>query len=183
MTVDDAPFSHPFRVAALPARKPTRFDLRPGAAALAAIAGSLGLIGLDGLRLRGELRPAGRLDWLLEAELEATVTQACVVTLAPVTTRIVETVTRRYVADLAEPAAEEAEMPDESVEPLPAVIDAGAVMVEALALALPPYPRSDGAEFGSAEAGPEGAAPLPAEETARPFAGLSDLLRKHDGKE
>src|SRR5690606_27061560 len=85
-----------------------------------------------------ELRPAGRRDWLLEADLEAEVTQACVVTLAPVTARIAETVVRRYVAGLAEPEAEEAEMSDETVEPLPAVIDAGAVMVDALALAGPP---------------------------------------------
>lgn len=178
MTADRTPFSHPFRTAALPARKATRFDLRPGEAALAAIAANLGVLSVGPLRFAGELRPAGRRDWLLEADLEAEVTQACVVTLAPVTARITETVVRRYVADLAEPEAEEAEMPDETVEPLPAVIDAGAVMVEALALALPPYPRAEGAELGAAEARPDDAAPLAREERQRPFAGLSDLLRK-----
>src|SRR5690606_5604975 len=116
MPHDAPPFSHPFRVAALPARKPSRFDLRPGPDTSAAIAADLGLIGLDGLRFRGELRPAGRQDWVLEADLEATVTQACVVTFAPVTTRIAEPVVRRYVAGLAEPEAEEVEMPDETVE-------------------------------------------------------------------
>ncbi len=69
-------------------------------------------------------------------------------------------------------------MPDETVEPLPAVIDAGAVMVEALTLALPPYPRAAEAEFAGAAAAPEGAAPLTEEETTRPFAGLADLLKK-----
>lgn len=180
MTSDRTPFSHPFRTAALPARKATRFDLRPDAAARAAIAADLGVLSLGALRFAGELRPAGRRDWLLEAELEAEVTQACVVTLAPVTSRIGEAVVRRYVAGLAEPEAEETEMPDETVEPLPAVIDAGAVMVEALALALPPYPRAEGAGLGSAGASPEGAAPLSGEERPRPFAGLSDLLRKRD---
>lgn len=178
MTADHSPFSHPFRVASLPARKATRFDLRPGETALAAIAGALGLLGLEALGFRGELRPAGRRDWLLEADLEATVTQACVVTLAPVTSRIAERVVRRYVADLPEPEAEEAEMADETVEPLPAVIDAGAVMVEALALALPPYPRAEGAEFAAARAHPDDASPLDDEETTRPFAGLADLIRK-----
>ncbi|WP_413873635.1 YceD family protein [Albidovulum sp.] len=178
MTADHSPFSHPFRVAALPARKATRFDLRPGDTALAAIAGALGLLGLGALNFRGELRPAGRRDWLLEADLEATVTQACIVTLAPVTSRVTERVIRRYVADLPEPEAEEVEMADETVELLPGVIDAGAVMVEALALALPPYPRAEGAEFAAAEARPEGASPLDDEETTRPFAGLADLIRK-----
>lgn len=178
MTRDALPFSHPFRVAALSARKPARFDLRPGPDAMAAIAASLGILGLEGLRFHGELRPGGRQDWVLEANLEATVTQACIVTLAPVTTRIAEPVVRRYVAGLAEPLAEEVEMPDETVEPLPAVIDAGAVMVEALTLALPPYPRAAEAEFAGAAAAPEGAAPLTEEETTRPFAGLADLLKK-----
>lgn len=178
MTTDSPPFSHPFRVAALPARKATRFDLHPGPGALAAIAGALGIPAVEAVRFRGELRPAGRRDWVLDADLEATVTQACVITLAPVTSRIAEGVVRRYVAELAEPAAEEAEMADETVEPLPAVIDAGAVMIEALALALPPYPRAEGADFAAAEARPEGTAPLPAEETVRPFAGLADLLGK-----
>lgn len=178
MTADHSPFGHPFRVASLPARKATRFDLRPGEAALAAISGALGLLGLGALGFRGELRPAGRRDWLLEAELEATVTQACVVTLAPVTSRVAERVVRRYVAELPEPEADEVEMTDETVEPLPAVIDAGEVMVEALALALPPYPRAEGAEFAEAEARPDGAPRLDDEETARPFAGLADLIRK-----
>lgn len=181
MPHDAPPFSHPFRVAALPARKPSRFDLRPGPDTSAAIAADLGLIGLDGLRFRGELRPAGRQDWVLEADLEATVTQACVVTFAPVTTRIAEPVVRRYVAGLAEPEAEEVEMPDETVEPLPEVIDACAVMMEALTLALPPYPRAAEADFAGAAAAPEGAAPLTDEETTRPFAGLADLLKKGDG--
>ena len=178
MTADPAAFSHPFRVAALPARKATHFDLRPGETALAAIAGALGLLGLGALSFRGELRPAGRRDWVLEADLAATATQACVVTLAPVPSRIAERIVRRYVADLPEPEAEEVEMADETVEPLPAVIDAGEVMVEALALALPCYPRAEGAEFSAAEARPKDAAPLDDEETTRPFAGLADLMKK-----
>lgn len=181
MATDEVPFSHPFRVAALPARKPTRFDLRPGAGAMAAIAGALGLLDLADLRFRGEIRTAGRRDWLLEGRIEATVTQACVVTLAPVVSRIAEPVTRRYVADLPAPEAEETEMPDETVEPLPEAIDAGAVMVEALTLALPPYPRAEAADFAGVTATPEGAMPLDGTETTRPFAGLAALL-KRDGE-
>lgn len=182
MTAERPPVSLPFRVASLPSRKATRFDLCPGPEASAALAAELDLLALTGLRFRGELRPAGRRDWVLEARLEAEVTQPCVVTLAPVVTQISEPVTRRYLADLPEPEAEEVEMPDETAETLPEVIDAGTVMAEALALALPAYPRAEGVAAGDAEARPEGAAPLSAEQTTRPFARLSELLKKPGGK-
>ena len=134
---DTAPFTHPLRLADLPARKPTRFKLQPDAAACTRIAEALGIDAVRKTRFAGELRPLGKRDWRLEARLEATVVQPCVATLDPVTTRIEEDVTRNYLADMAEPAAEETEMPeDDSAEPLPAVVDLGVVMTEALALAL-----------------------------------------------
>lgn len=177
---DALPFSHPFRVADLAGRKPTRFRLLPDAAARAAIGAALGLVALEKVRLEGELRPIGRRDWELSAELTATVTQPCIITLAPVVTAIRERVTRRYLADLPEPTGEEIEMPeDDTVESLPAVIDVGAVLTEALALALPQYPRAPGAELGDAAFTPPGAEPL-VEEKLKPFAGLSDLLKKRD---
>ncbi len=172
------PFSHPLRVADLAARKPTRFDLAPDAAARGAMAADLGLSGLEKLNMRGELRPQGRGDWVLEATFGATVTQPCIVTLAPVVTRIEERVLRRYIADMPEPEGEEIEMPeDDSAEPLPAVIDLGAVLTEALALALPLYPRADGAELGTVSQAAPGAEPI-TDEATRPFAGLAELMKK-----
>lgn len=175
---DALPYSHPLRVAELAGRKPTRLRLTPDARARAAIAAALKVTALDNLRLEGELRPLGRRDWELAAELRARATQPCIVTLAPVVTEIREHVLRRYVADLPEPTGDEVEMPeDDTVEPLPAVIDAGLVLIEALALALPQYPRAPGAELGAAAFTPPGAEPL-VEEKLKPFAGLSDLLKK-----
>jgi uncharacterized metal-binding protein YceD (DUF177 family) len=114
------------------------------------------------------------------AKLKATVTQSCIITLAPVVTTIRESVSRRYLADLPEPTSDEIEMPeDDTVESLAAVIDVGAVLTEALALALPQYPRAAGAELGAASFTPPGAEPL-AEEKLKPFAGLSDLLKKRE---
>jgi hypothetical protein len=55
-------------------------------------------------------------------------------------------------------------------------------MSEALALALPLYPRAPGAEFQEAAASAPGAAPLTREST-RPFAGLADLWKKNHGPE
>lgn len=165
----------PLRLADLPARKPVRFEIVPGPDDLARLAADLDLSALRKLRFKGELRPRGKRDWDLEADLGATVVQPCVATLAPVTTRIEETVQRRYIAGMEEPEAEEMEMPeDDREEPLPDILDPGAVMAEALALALPLYPRAEGAE-GEMLAAPPGAAPL-TDAAMRPFAGLDKLL-------
>ena len=74
------------RVADLPASRPKAFDLRPTPEENRALADQLGLSGLRKLSFRGELCPEGARDWRLTAQLGATVTQPCVVTLAPVTT-------------------------------------------------------------------------------------------------
>lgn len=180
---DPLPFTHPLRVADLPARKPTRFELCPTPADSARIAAALGALKVEKLRFKGELRPDGRSDWVLEGHLQARVVQPCVVTLAPVASRIEETVQRRYLADMAEPVeAGEMEIPeDDSAEPLGAVIDPGAVMVEALALALPLYPRADQAELAESVFTEPGTAPLRDAEL-RPFAGLAGLRDKLSGK-
>ena len=173
------PWSHIVRLGDLPGRKSTSFDLAPEPEVLRAIAAELDLIAIRKLRLKGERTPMGRTDWRLTAHLGATVTQPCIVTLAPVVTRLEEDVTRVFVAELPDlPAGTEVEMPeDDNIEPLTATIDLGAVMVEALALALPPYPREDGAELPETVITEPGAEPL-TDEAARPFAGLKGLRDK-----
>ncbi len=179
----DAPYARPYRLSDLAARKPTRFTLEPDDAARAAIAAYLDLEGLRKLTFKGEIRPAGRHDWVLEGELTGTVVQACVVTLAPVTTAIRETVARRYLADMPEPEGDEAEIPaDDTLEPLGDAIDPGAVMLEELALALPAYPRAPGVAPADIIAAPPGAEPL-TDETRKPFAGLAELLKKPGPKD
>ncbi|MGB8811559.1 MAG: YceD family protein [Paracoccaceae bacterium] len=169
------PLSHPLRVATLGSRKPTRFELVPTPAQMAALAAALDITAVRGLRFKGEVRPIGRHDYTLEAKLTATVEQPCGITLAPVVTKINETVLRRYLADLQLPDADEVEMPeDDSAEPLPEVIDVGAVAVEALALALPLYPRAPGAELQAQVYAAPGVAPL-RDADLRPFAGLAGL--------
>jgi len=163
------------RFADLPNRKRTAFSVEPDAAARAAIAEALGIDGLRKLRFSGALLPMGKNDWHLEAALGATAQQVCVVTLEPVITRVDETVTRDYVADFTPPDAAEVEMPeDDTTDPLPATLDLVEVMMEALALALPAYPRKDGVETGTAVFTEPGKAPMRDEDT-RPFAGLADL--------
>ncbi len=164
-------------------RAPETFDLSPDAEARAALADRLGILGVRKLRFAGQLLPEGKRDWRLEADLGATLSQACVVTLRPVSTRIDESVERRYLAEMPElPDSEEVEMPDDTLEPLPATLDVGVVMAEALALALPPWPRADGVELGEQIFAEPGKTPM-TDEARRPFAGLKDMLGGDGEKE
>jgi uncharacterized metal-binding protein YceD (DUF177 family) len=176
----EAIWSHPLRLAELPARKITRFDLVADAPTRAAIAKWADIVGVEALRLKGELRPNGRSDWELSATLSATVVQECVISLAPVTTKIHETVTRRYLAHMEMPSEEEVEMPeDDSTEPLPASVNLAGVALEALELALPLYPRAPGASLSTASVTEPGAEPL-SEEQIKPFANLRALMQNRD---
>lgn len=176
------------RLADLPATKPTRFDLIPSESALKELQHTLSLDGLRKVRFSGVLAPKGKKDWQLTADLGATVIQPCVISLAPVTTRIDEQVSRLYQADMPDmPDDAELEMPeDDRIEPLPETIDLVAVLKEALSLALPLYPRAKDAALDQATFTEPGKTPLEDEDT-RPFAGLAKLREamedKKDGKE
>ena len=163
------------RMSDLKHRQPTPVLVEPDATGRAAVAQDLSIVAVKKLRLTGTLTPIGKRDWQLDAVLGATVVQDCIITLAPVTTRIEETFVRRYLSDLAATAAAEVEMPeDDSAEPLPIDLDLGAVMIEALALALPPYPRAPGAEIGELSVTEPGALPF-TDDRVKPFAGLAAL--------
>lgn len=161
-------------LAQLPKNQPTAFDLRLSPEAMADLAVELGILALRKTRLMGQIRPDGE-GWHLTARLGATVTQACVISLEPVVTRIEETFERRYQPDLPEPTAEEQEMPeDDSLEPLPKRIALDQLLAGALALALPPYPRLADAELKTRSFAPKGVTPL-SDEDVKPFAALRQL--------
>lgn len=163
------------RVADLPQNSPVPFDLRPAADELDVLRADLGLQGLRKLSFVGEIKARGKRDWELTGHLGATVIQPCVVTLAPVTTRIETPVRRLFLSDWTEPDEPEFEMPeDDESEPLGPEIDPGAVMREALALALPQYPRKDGAHLDDAIFTEPGKQAM-TDDDAKPFAGLAGL--------
>lgn len=153
-----------------------RFRYQPDENALGTLKSTLELSALRKVRLEGVVTPIGDKDWSLEASLGATVVQPCVVTLDPVTTRIDQNITRRYVANLdPDPEGGETEMPeDDSVEPIPEVLDLAALLAEALAIALPDFPRADGAALETTVFTEPGKAPMQDEDT-RPFAALKQL--------
>ena len=165
--------SLPLRLADLNARAGARFRLTPTTEARAELAADLGVERIRKLTFQGSLTPQGRHDWRLEGTLGATVVQACVVTAAPVTTRVDTPVTRHYLRKMPSPQGPEAEIPeDDTLEPLTPEIDPGLVMAEALALALPDYPRAEGADLPDwiTGAGAEDARP-------NPFAALAGLKK------
>lgn len=167
------PYSHRLRADRLPGRRATAIDLVPDAAARARIAAALDLSALPAARLNGSLAPAPADAWAFEGRLQAEVVQPCGVTLEPVVTCIDEALRRVWSPHAAAGPAgggAETEMGDDEVEPLGAEIDLGAVMVEALALAVPAFPRAPGATLEDAEAD-EG-------DVRRPFAGLGALLKR-----
>lgn len=172
------------RVADLPQRREVTFEVAPQAETCKALAADLGITDLRKFRLRGRLSPSGKKDWHLEAQLGATVVQPCVVTLAPVTTRIEEPVARIFLADPAPEPEGETEMPeDDGTEALGDIIDLWIIAQEALALALPAYPRADGAEMGAAQFAGPGITPL-SDDAVKPFSGLAalrDKLKDQDG--
>ncbi|MBY5932376.1 DUF177 domain-containing protein [Tateyamaria omphalii] len=172
------PSTSALKVSGLAQNAPNPFVIQPDSETTRALAQELDLSGLRKLRFEGQVTAHGATDWLLTGQLGATVTQPCAVTLVPVTTRIDTPVRRLYMRDYKEIEAPEAEMPeDDEVEQLGAWIDPEVVMVEALSLAVPDFPRAEGAALGEMVLTEPGVAPL-TDEAAKPFAGLADLKSK-----
>jgi len=171
------------RLTELTTGRPTTFTLEPTAAERKAVAQALGIVALKKLKFEGTLTPQGRTDWALQAKLGATVVQECVVSLDPVTTRIDEQVNRDYMKVIPEIDAAELEMSqDDTIDPLPEILDLAQVMIEALSLALPPYPRSKDAELGAIAVTAPGITPM-TDDDAKPFAGLGALRESLEKKE
>ncbi len=170
-----------FRVADLATKRSTAVELTADADLRKELAETYGVTQIRKLSFAGQLRASGKTDWTLTGHLGATVVQPCVITLEPVVTRIEEDVARHYISDWQDPEDTEVEMPeDDASEPLGAEIDVMSAIAEALSLAIPAYPRADGAELGALIHAEPGVEPLN-EDTVRPFAGLADLKKKMDG--
>ncbi|NOX72691.1 MAG: DUF177 domain-containing protein [Alphaproteobacteria bacterium] len=156
-----------------------RFELTPDATARVVITNQIGAIAIRKLRFKGELRAHNKSDWRLEATLGATVDQACVVTAQKVTTRVDVPVIRLFQNPTDEELqGGEVEFDGEDeIEPLTEEIDLGAILSEALLLALPDYPRIEGAQLQESVFTEPGITPL-GEAEAKPFAALAALRDK-----
>ncbi|MBE9476477.1 MAG: DUF177 domain-containing protein [Proteobacteria bacterium] len=170
---------HPIRLGDVPKSKGISFDVNFSGTELIAIADVLSAITVKKMRIQGKISPSGKKDWVLQAKVGATVVQTCVITLNPVQTRVDTPVTRKYVTDyVVNPDESVTEMTtDESIEPLVAEIDIAEIAIEAVALALPDYPKSHDAQLETAVFTEAGVTPMTDEDT-KPFASLASLKDK-----
>ncbi len=176
-SVANPEFPRVLEIAKLSETAPFAFDIAPDEAERAALARLLDAQAVRKLRFAGSLSPVDGGGWLLEAELGATVVQTCVVSLEPVTTRIDQPVRRRFVPTRQVAEVEISPDDDDEIEPLGPRIDLGLVAIEALALALPDYPRLDGAELQARTFAAEGVRPLE-DADVKPFSVLAALKDK-----
>ena len=140
----------------------------------AALARRFGLLGCDLLHATAKIEPADGPDpkgvpglLRLSGHISAEVSQACVVTLEPVASRIEADFTLLYSlepgpAPASEDVSEVVVDPEaeEPPEPLgPGGLDLGEAVAQQLAVALDPYPRAPGAMLVDPRAaeGPQGA--------------------------
>jgi uncharacterized metal-binding protein YceD (DUF177 family) len=102
-------------------------------------------------------------------QVSAHIGQACVVTLDPIESDLVESIDLVF-APAAQAQPEDLKLDDEPPEMLvDGKIDLGAIATEFLLLGIDPYPRKPGAEF----------APVKVEDTgAHPFAALEALKKR-----
>ena len=146
---------------------------------LAALAERFGLVALHALSGRLTItRPADGPVIRLEGSLSAEVTQTCVVTLEPFTSRIEDSFVQLFTLDdSGEDESEVFAAPEDEEAPEPVsggAIDLGEVLAEQLALALDPHPRKPGAAFSGAYVGESGDE-AEEEEERNPFAVLKDM--------
>jgi len=141
----------------------------------AALARRFGLLALDRLSadLRIERLP-GKGVVRVSGRFEAAATQACVISLEPVPSRISQEFSQLYTLAPEAPGAREHVIDPEADDPPEAIgsgdLDLGEAVVQQFALALDPYPRVPGAQ---PPAVPDEVAPPP--EVAGPFAVLKAL--------
>ena len=155
------------------------FDETPTETEHDALGALYDVVSVRKMRFKGEILPFDKDGWLLEGTLGATITQNCVITLERVRTRIDLDIRRIFTPTTLETEttiALDYEADDET-EPLGNEIDLGLIAIEALALAIPEYPRVEGAELDQSDFSPDDTAPIE-EEKAKPFAGLAALKEK-----
>ncbi|MEM1101603.1 MAG: DUF177 domain-containing protein [Pseudomonadota bacterium] len=168
-------------LAKLPADGPHRVAWTASDADRQALMDALDLRDLRKLKATLTLMPRGKRDWHLTADWGATVVQSCVVTLAPVTTRLDRSDSLLFTAKMPEITEAESEMPeDETLEPLVDEAPILPILQEMIALALPAYPRAEDAKLGKAIFAAPDVTPM-SDEDAKPFAGLAALKSKLEG--
>jgi Large ribosomal RNA subunit accumulation protein YceD len=146
---------------------------------LEAIAHALELVVCSNLAATYTIMPTGGGHYRLSGRLQASLEQACVVTLEPVAEAVDETFDVAFwpEADIPEPASGEIDIDDEpEIEPIVVgQIQVGRVIFECLAGAIDPFPRKADAALEHVAASPRG---RPDDRSETPFAVLAKIKEK-----
>jgi uncharacterized metal-binding protein YceD (DUF177 family) len=146
---------------------------------LAAIATDLGLLGCSTLHAQYAIRAIGGGRYKLTGTINASVTQACVITLEPIESAVKLPIDVEFSPE-ANAAPRKSDDEDEEVEvsSLPdlepienASLDVGRVVFETLAAGIEPFPKKPGAEFAWDD-------PRVSDPKNNPFAVLADFKPK-----
>ncbi len=152
-----APFSRMFSVEDLQRDRSVTLTLTANADECRAVAHTLGIEAVYSLTAKLDITRQARSLLKVVGEVRASIEQACVVTLEPFATDVIEPISIRFApedvssreprkVDVAE--AVQVTMEDDPPDPLiSGRVDLGGVCVEFLALALDPYPRKPGVAF------------------------------------
>jgi len=128
-----------------------RFQLEATEAERTAVATELGLISCERLTAQCIIRPQGKGRYRLEGPCIAEVTQACVVSLAPVTAHLTLPLDIDFAPDIDLGATVDDEVEVLALPEVAAIdngrLGIGQVVFETLAAGLDPYPRATDAAF------------------------------------
>jgi uncharacterized metal-binding protein YceD (DUF177 family) len=116
-----------------------------------ALAEALEVISCEAANADYTIRAIGGARYRMSGEVSARLTQACVVTLEPLSTELKEGFELEFWPPDAVPGAPSAEVEVSGlrdIEPIERrTMDAGRIVFETLAAAIDPYPRKEGAEL------------------------------------
>jgi hypothetical protein len=139
-----------------------------------AVATALDLLSCSALSARYAIKPLAGGRFRLSGEMAADVTQACVVTLDPVTAKIAEEFSVEFWPEDSQNAGggEQSVLGGQDVERLAGdAVEAGDIIFEVLSASLDPYPRKPGAEFAWQD-------PRAGDAASGPFAALGKLKQR-----
>lgn len=148
-----SPFSHNFDLAALPAGgHEERLAVPPEIRA--SIAEWCEVDAVEDLTASFRLSRLSADEYALDAHFDASVLQTCIVSLAPLRSRVSRDFTRRYrvlpAVRARRPAQAAPAAADDEIEQLRgSSLDLAAPLLEELSLAIDPYPRAPGAVFSA----------------------------------
>lgn len=162
--------------------KEKTFVIKPTESDCAELAERLRILSLADVQAKLVLKRAGKDLIKLSGTLSCEAVQECVVTLEPVKTAI-ETEFDITFSEEEQELAEDMVMPDLAVEPVEdGAIDLGEIVAQQISIALPDYPRAEGAAFEGHIEAPEALLP-PEQRTSRPFATLLQVAQQQQNNQ